>query len=141
MKDKLIFKSVDECFKYMEKFFSNYELENKSLYHGKILQIDKSETSAYIKVLCLINGKTDYALVTAEKGEECKSKLKKGDMVYVGIEMVNKTIDNSVRKWSVTYKDEKDYISKPMYPNSFGIILKKLKLELNTSTKKFEFEV
>ena len=66
----------------MEKFFSNYELENKSLYHGKILQIDKTETAAFIKVLCLINGQTDYAIITAEKGEECKSKLKKGHLVY-----------------------------------------------------------
>ena len=140
MKDNLVFKSVDSCFEYMEKFFSNYELENKSLYHGKILQIDKTATSAFIKVLCLINGKTDYALVTAEKGEECKSKLKKGDMVYVGIEMVQKTIDNRVRGWKENMK-EKDYPGKDLHPNSFGTILKKLKLELNTSTKQFEFEV
>ena len=33
-----------------------------------------------------------YAIITAEKGEECKSKLKKGDMVYVGLEMVQKLL-------------------------------------------------
>ena len=138
-KKKLTFKSVDACFEYMEKFFSNYELENKSLYHGKILQIDKTETAAFIKVLCLINGQTDYAIITAEKGEECNSKLKKGDMVYVGLEMVQKTIDNRVRRWEENMK-EKDYPGKDLHPNSFGTILKKLKLELNTSTKQFEFE-
>jgi hypothetical protein len=69
MKDKLVFKSVDGCFEYMEKFFTNDELLPKSLYHGKIVHMivnDAGKTTlAYAKVLCLIDGKTDYAMVSA----------------------------------------------------------------------------
>jgi hypothetical protein len=138
-KKSLSFKSVNDCFEYMEKFFSNYELETKSLYHGKILQIDKTGTAAYVKVLCLINGRTDYAIVTAEKGEECKSQLKKGDMVYVGVEQINKTIDNTVRRWEKTMT-EKDYAGGGLYPNSFVSIVKKLKLNLNIISSQFDYE-
>ena len=138
-KKNLTFKSVDACFEYMEKFFSNYELEAKSLYHGKILQIDKTGTAAYVKVLCLINGRTDYAIVTAEKGEECNSQLKKGDMVYVGVEQVNKTIDNAVRGWEKSMT-EKDYAGGGMHPNSFVSIVKKLKLNLNIISSQFDYE-
>ena len=137
--NNLTFKSVDASFEYMEKFFGNAPLEKKGLYHGKILQIDKTGTAAFIKVLCLINGQTDYAIISAEKGEECNSKLKKGDMVYVGMESINKTIDNRVRRWEKDMK-EKDYPGKDLHPNSFGTIVKKLKLELNVSTNQFEID-
>ena len=152
MKEKLIFKSVDACFEYMEKFFTNAELEPKSLYHGKILHmivndIGKS-TLAYVKVLCLINGKTDYAMVSAFLCScdniwncECKTKLKNGDMVYIGMgTVINKTIDNRVRRWEEKFKTEEDFKGDKWHRNNTGTIIKKLKLELNTVTNQFEVE-
>ena len=92
MKDKLVFKSVDACFEYMEKFFTNDELLPKSLYHGKIVHMivnDAGKTTlGYAKVLCLIDGKTDYAMVTTFLCScdifncDCKTNVKIGDMVY-----------------------------------------------------------
>ena len=81
-KNKLHFKSVDAAFEYMEKFFSNYKIEKKSLYHGKITSLNKKKDTAHVKVLCLINNKTDYAIVTAVKSNDLEKDLKKGDFVY-----------------------------------------------------------
>ena len=152
MKDKLIFKSVDACFEYMEKFFTNDELEPDSMYSGKIVHmlvndVGKS-TLAYVKVLCLINGKTDYAMVTAFLCScdniwncKCKTKLKIGDMVYVGMTTyINKTIDNTVRRWEEKFKTEEDFKGGSMHTNNTGTIIKKLKLELNTATGMFEHD-
>ena len=144
MKDKLVFKSVDACFEYMEKFFTNAELEPNSLYHGKIVHMlvndEGMNTLAYVKVLCLIDGKTDYAMVSAFV-DECKSKLNKGDMVYVGMTTyINKTIDNTVRRWEEKFKTEEDFKGDNYHQNNTGTILKKLKLELNTETSQFEYD-
>ena len=81
----ITFKSVDACLEYMEKFFTNDELLPNSLYHGKILHMIVNDagkkTLAYVKVLCLIDGKTDYAMVSAflcscENILNCKCKTK-----------------------------------------------------------------
>ena len=143
-KKKLTFKSVDACFEYMEKFFTNDELLPNSLYHGKILHIIVNDvgksTLAYVKVLCLINGKTDYAMVSTFI-DECKSKLNKGDMVYIGMTTyINKTIDNRVRKWEKTFKTEEDFKGGGLHPNNTGTVLKKLKLTLNVATNQFDYE-
>ena len=152
MEGKLTFKSVDACFEYMEKFFTNHELEAKSLYHGKILHIIVDDvgksTLAYVKVLCLIDGKTDYAMVAAFLCScenmlkcECKTKLKIGDMAYIGMTTyINKTIDNVVRRWEKTFKTEEDFKGDNMHQNNIGTVIKKLKLELNTETNQFEHE-
>ena len=152
MKDKLVFKSVDACFEYMEKFFTNDELKPKSLYHGKIVHMivnDAGKTTlAYAKVLCLIDGKTDYAMVSAFLCDcdniwncKCKPKLKTGDMVYVGMTTyINKTIDNTVRRWEEKFKTEEDFKGDKWHRNNTGTIIKKLKLELNTATGMFEHE-
>ena len=144
MKDKLVFKSVDACFEYMEKSFSNDELKPNSLYHGKIVHMlvndEGQNTLAYVKVLCLIDGKTDYAMVTAFV-DECKSKLNKGDMVYVGMTTyINKTIDNTVRRWEEKFKTEEDFKGDKWHKNNTGTIIKKLKLTLNVATSQFDHE-
>ena len=144
MKEKLTFKSVDACFEYMEKFFTNDELKPNSLYHGKIVHMlvndEGMNTLAYVKVLCLIDGKTDYAMVSAFV-DECKSKLNKGDMVYVGMTTyINKTIDNTVRRWEEKFKTEEDFQGDNFHQNNAGTIVKKLKLELNIETNQFEVE-
>ena len=143
-KKKLTFKSVDACFEYMEKFFTNDELLPNSLYHGKILHIIVNDvgksTLAYVKVLCLINGKTDYAMVSTFI-DECKSKLNKGDMVYIGMTTyINKTIDNTVRRWEEKFKTEEDFKGDKWHRNNTGTIIKKLELELNTITNQFGVE-
>ncbi len=152
MKDKLIFKSVDACLEYMEKFFTNAELEPNSMYSGKILHMIVNDagkkTLAYVKVLCLIDGKTDYAMVSAFLCDciniwncACKTKLKTGDMVYVGMTtVINKTIDNTVRRWEEKFKTEEDFKGDKWHTNNTGTIIKKLKLELNTATGMFEHE-
>jgi len=152
MKEKLIFKSVDACFEYMEKFFTNDELLPNSLYHGKILHMivnDKGKkTLAYVKVLCLIDGKTDYAMVSAFLCScenilncKCKTKLKNGDMVYIGMTTyINKTIDNTVRRWEEKFKTEEDFKGDKWHRNNTGTIIKKLELELNTITNQFGVE-
>ena len=152
MKDKLVFKSVDACLEYMEKFFTNAELEPNSMYSGKILHMIVNDagkkTLAYVKVLCLIDGKTDYAMVSAFLCDcfniwncECKTKLKTGDMVYVGMgTVINKTIDNTVRRWEEKFKTEEDFKGDKWHTNNTGTIIKKLKLELNAATGMFEHE-
>ena len=135
----LIFKSVDACLKYMEKFFTNYQLEKKSLYHGKILFLESKPSqppeTALVKVLCLIDGKTDYALITAMKGADCKSKLKVNDFVYIGMEEVS----NDIIPWKKTMNPI--HFSKRLYgSNSLGVIVKKLTFELNVTTSQFEHE-
>ena len=152
MKDKLTFKSVDACLEYMEKFFTNAELEPNSMYSGKILHMIVNDagkkTLAYVKVLCLIDGKTDYAMVSAFLCScenilncKCKTKLKNGDMVYIGMTTyINKTIDNTVRRWEEKFKTEEDFKGDKWHRNNTGTIIKKLKLELNTVTNQFESE-
>ena len=152
MKDKLVFKSVDACLEYMEKFFTNAELEPNSMHSGKILHMIENDagkkTLAYVKVLCLIDGKTDYAMVSAFLCDcenmwncKCKTKLKIGDMVYVGMgTVINKTIDNTVRRWEEKFKTEEDFKGDKWHQNNHGTIIKKLKLELNAATGMFEHE-
>ena len=148
---KLTFKSVDACFEYMEKFFTNDELKPNSLYHGKIVHMivnDAGKTTlAYAKVLCLIKGKTDYAMVTASLCScetfncDCKTNLKIGDMAYIGMgTVINKTIDNRVRRWEKIFKTEEDFKGDNLHQNNRGAIVKKLKLELSTETNQFEVE-
>ena len=150
-KKKLTFKSVDACFEYMEKFFTNAELEPNSLYHGKIVHkivndVGKT-TLAYVKVLCLINGETDYAMVTAFPCScemfncDCKNNFKIGDMVYIGMTTyINKTIDNTVRRWEKKFKTEEDFKGDNLHQNNTGTIIKKLKLTLNVATSQFDHE-
>ena len=151
MKDKLVFKSVDACFEYMEKFFTNAELEPNSLYHGKILHMIVNDTGkktlAYVKVLCLIDGKTDYAMVTAHLCScdifncDCKTNLKIGDMAYIGMgTVINKTIDNRVRRWEKKFKTEEDFKGGNLHQNNSGTIITKLKLTLNVATSQFDHE-
>ena len=152
MKDKLTFKSVDACLEYMEKFFTNAELEPNSMYSGKILHMIVNDagkkTLAYVKVLCLIYGKTDYAMVSGFLCDcedmwkcKCKTKLKTGDMVYVGMgTVINKTIDNTVRRWEEKFKTEEDFKGGGMHTNNTGTIIKKLKLTLNVATSQFDHE-
>ena len=152
MKDKLTFKSVDACLEYMEKFFTNAELEPNSMYSGKILHMIVNDagkkTLAYVKVLCLIDGKTDYAMVSAFLCDcfniwncECKTKLKTGDMVYVGMgTVINKTIDNTVRRWEEKFKTEEDFKGDKWRTNNTGTIIRKLKLTLNVATSQFDHE-
>jgi hypothetical protein len=150
-KKNLTFKSVDACFEYMEKFFTNAELEPNSLYHGKIVHkivndVGKT-TLAYVKVLCLINGETDYAMVTAFPCScemfncDCKTNFKIGDMVYIGMTTyINKTIDNTVRRWEKKFKTEEDFKGDNLHQNNTGTIIKKLKLTLNVATSQFDHE-
>ena len=151
MKDKLTFKSVDACLEYMEKFFTNAELEPNSMYSGKILHMivnDAGKTTlAYAKVLCLINGKTDYAMVTASLCScetfncDCKTNLKIGDMAYIGMgTVINKTIDNTVRRWEEKFKTVEDFKGDKWHQNNTGTIVKKLKLTLNVATSQFDHE-
>ena len=151
-KKKLTFKSVDACLEYMEKFFTNAELEPNSMYSGKILHMIVNDagkkTLAYVKVLCLIDGKTDYAMVSAFLCScenilncKCKTKLKNGDMVYIGMTTyINKTIDNTVRRWEEKFKTEEDFKGDKWHRNNTGTIIKKLELELNTITNQFGVE-
>ena len=151
-KKKLTFKSVDACLEYMEKFFTNDELEPNSMYSGKILHMIVNDagkkTLAYVKVLCLIDGKTDYAMVSAFLCScenilncKCKTKLKNGDMVYIGMTTyINKTIDNTVRRWEEKFKTEEDFKGDKWHRNNTGTIIKKLELELNTITNQFGVE-
>ena len=104
-------------------------------------------TLAYAKVLCLIKGKTDYAMVTASLCScetfncDCKRNLKIGDMAYIGMgTVINKTIDNTVRRWEENFKTEEDFKGDNLHQNNRGAIVKKLKLELSTETNQFEVE-
>jgi len=150
-KKKLTFKSVDACFEYMENFFTNAELEPNSQYLGKIVHMIANDagktTLAYAKVLCLINRETDYAMVTAFPCScemfncDCKNNFKIGDMVSIGMTTyINKTIDNTVRRWEKKFKTEEDFKGDNLHQNNTGTIIKKLKLTLNVATGQFDHE-
>jgi len=129
----LFFKSTDTALEYIEKFFSNFVLEERGLYYGKILHLDKAKTFGYAKVLCLIDNKAGYALVSVIKGRECKSELAKGDLVYVGIKEVNNIIAYKESFNLANFKKNKNV------NNTVGSIVKKMTLELNPQNSQFEF--
>lgn len=133
-KNNLYFKSVDAAFEYMEKFFTNHPIEKKSLYHGKVLFINAKHDLAFVKVLCLINSKTNYAMVTAVKSKDLKKELKKGDFVYVGIEDVG-----NVMPWKKSHT-QSNLVKLINANNTKGVIVKKLTLGLNITSNMFEFD-
>lgn len=133
-KNKLYFKSVDAALEYMEKFFKNYPIEKKHLYYGKVLHLDSKKTLAFVKLLCIINGKTDYAMATAVKSNELKKPLKKGDFVYVGIEDVGKVIPY---KKSTTPAALKKLINAN---NTKGVIVAKASLGLDIKNSRFDLD-
>ena len=134
-KKNLFFKSVDACLDYMEKFFVNYPLENKHLYYGKIVNLDKTKSFVFVKVLCLIDGITSYAMVTAVKSNELKNKiLKKGDFVYLGIEEVGTVIPY---KLAGSPQNMKKLINSN---NTKGNIVKRLTYELDVEKTQFIWE-
>ncbi|MEL0309673.1 MAG: hypothetical protein VXA18_02655 [Gammaproteobacteria bacterium] len=133
-KNKLYFKSVDAALEYMEKFFKNYPIEKKHLYYGKVLHLDSKKTYAFVKLLCIINGKTDYAMATAVKSNELKKPLKKGDFVYVGIEDVGKVIPY---KKSTTPAALKKLINAN---NTKGVIVAKASLGLDIKNSRFDLD-
>ena len=134
-KKNLFFKSVDACLNYMEKFFVNYPLENKHLYYGKIIKLDSKKNLAFIKVLCLIDGVTNYAMVTAVKSDELSNKKKKkDDFVYVGIEEVGTVIPY---KLAFSPQNMKKLINSN---NTKGNIVKRLTYELDVEKTQFIWE-
>jgi len=133
-KNNLHFKSVDAAFEYMEKFFTNHPIEKKSLYHGKVLFINAKHDLAFVKVLCLIDNKTNYAIVTAIKSEDLKKELKKGDFVYVGIEDVR-----DVLPWKKSFT-QSNLVKLINVNNTKGVVVKKLTLSLNIASDMFEFD-
>ena len=74
-------------------------------------------------------------------GIPSNKKLKNGDMVYIGMTTyINKTIDNTVRRWEEKFKTEEDFKGDKWHKNNTGTIIKKLKLTLNVATSQFDHE-
>jgi len=72
---------------------------------------------------------------------DCKTNLKIGDMAYIGMgTVINKTIDNRVRRWEEKFKTEEDFKGGNLHQNNSGTIVKKLKLTLNVATSQFDHE-
>jgi hypothetical protein len=85
-------------------------------------------------VLCLIDNKTNYAIVTAIKSEDLKKELKKGDFVYVGIEDVR-----DVLPWKKSFT-QSNLVKLINVNNTKGVVVKKLTLSLNIASDMFEFD-
>ena len=54
--------------------------------------------------------------------------------------VINKTIDNTVRRWEEKFKTEEDFKGDKWHKNNYGTIIKKLNLTLNVATSQFDHE-
>ena len=135
----LFFKSNKDAFEYTQKYFSNYKLEAKSVYHGICL------TPYLVQIHCLNNNNNNILTpIVVEKSKDLKKEIQVGDFVLVGVEEVKELITSEkLKKLGIT-SEKKDYESKlkkkVIRDSSKGVILKKLTLELDIKSHQFVFD-
>ena len=135
----LFFKSNKDAFEYTQKYFTNYKLETKSVYHGICL------TPYLVQIHCLDNNNNNILTpIVVEKSKDLKKEILVGDFVLVGIEEVKELITSEkLKKLGIT-SEKKDYESKlkkkVLRDSSKGVILKKLTLELDIKSHQFVFD-
>ena len=135
----LFFKSNQDAYEYVQKFFSNYKLEKKGLYHGIYVQTN------FVRTHCLDdNNNFVFTLVRVDKSKDLKKDINIGDFVLIGIEEAKKpfTTESLDRVPKGKNNNETTWnLSKAMvYEAPRGLILKKLTLELDIKIGQFVFD-
>jgi hypothetical protein len=135
----LFFKSNKDAYEYVKKFFSNYKLEKKGLYHGIYVQ------PHFVRTHCLDdNNNVVFTFVCVDKSKDLKKDINIGDFVLIGIEEAKKpfTIESleKVKKGKNSKETAWNLSQAMVYEAPRGIILKKLTLELDIKTGQFVFD-
>jgi len=142
----LFFKSNQDAFEYTQRYFTNYKLEAKSVYHGICL------TSSLVQIHCLDNNNNNILTPVLCEKKTKDLNIQTGDFVLVGIEEVKelmnletfKKLGIKPEKFNLKDKSNKDeYLStvkKIFRESTKGVILKKLTLELDIKTHQFVFD-
>ena len=135
----LFFKSNKDAYEYVQKYFSDYKLEKKSVYHGIYVM------PHFARIHCLDdNNKVVFTFICVDKSKDLKKDINVGDFVLIGIEEVKKlftteTLDKVPKGKNST--ETSLNLSKAMVSEApRGIILKKLTLELDIKTGQFVFD-
>ena len=135
----LFFKSNKDAYEYVQKFFSNYKLEKKSVYHGIYVMPN------FARIHCLDdNNKVVFTFVCVDKSKDLKKDINVGDFVLVGIEEVKKPFTteslDKVKKGKNSKETAWNLSQAMVYEAPRGLILKKLTLELDIKTGQFVFD-
>ena len=131
----LVFKSNDGVYEYIQKFFSDVDVVPKQAIFGRVFKINKSK-KPYICIVtlpnCLVNNKTETIVGIGPIHDQVNQEISEGDIVYFGIEEVkNITLRNDFLKI-------KPDLLEIMSSMTSGVVLAKVKPELNTETMAFE---
>ena len=131
----LVFKSNDGVYEYIQKFFSDVDVVPKQAIFGRVFKINKSK-KPYICIVtlpnCLVNNKTETIVGIGPIHDQVNQEISEGDIVYFGIEEVkNITLRNDFLKI-------KPDLLEIMSNMTSGVVLAKVKPELNTETMAFE---
>jgi hypothetical protein len=131
----LFFKSNKDAFEYTQRYFTNYKLEAKGVYHGICL------TPYLVQIYCLDNNNNNILTPIVCDKKSKNLKVQTGDFVLVGVEEVKELITSeNLKKLGIT-SENKDYAldltKKVLRDSSKGVILKKLTLELDIKTHQF----
>jgi hypothetical protein len=135
----LFFKSNQDAYEYVQKFFSNYKLEKKGLYHGIYVQ------PHFVRTHCLDdNNNFVFTFVCVDKSKELKKDINIGDFVLIGIEEAKKPFTteslDKVKKGKNSKETAWNLSQAMVYEAPRGLILKKLTLELDIKTGQFVFD-
>ena len=135
----IFFKSNQHAYEYVQKYFSDYKLEKKGVYHGIYVLPN------FVRTHCLDNNNnTVFTFVCIDISKDLKKDIEIGDFVLVGIEEVKEPFTKESLDKVPRGKDSKETalnLTRTMVAKApRGIILKKLTLELDIKTHQFVFD-
>lgn len=135
----IFFKSNQHAYEYVQKYFSNYKLEKKSVYHGIYVLPN------FVRTHCLDNNNNVvFTFVCVDKSKDLKKNINIGDFVLVGIEEVKELFTteslDKVAKGKNSTQTALNLTREMVAKAPRGIILKKLTLELDIKTGQFVFD-
>jgi hypothetical protein len=135
----LFFKSNKDAYEYVQKYFSDYKLEKKGVYHGIYVMPN------FARIHCLDdNNKVVFTFVCVDKSKDLKKDINVGDFVLIGIEEVKKPFTTETLDKVPKGKNSNETafnLSKAMVSEApRGTILKKLTIELDIKTGQFVFD-
>ena len=134
----LIFKSSEDAFQYTTKFFTNYKIDLKSMYHGVMLESD-----GLAKICVLDKGEPVNTFVNVKNHPDLKSQVNKGDFVLIGISEFKKLMTpKRLEEIGKKYENDKtklvvELASSLVKESPKGFVLYKLSLELDIASNQF----
>ena len=132
----LVFKSNDGVYEYIQKFFSDIDVSPKQAIFGRVFKINKSKKPFICIVTlpnCLVNKKTEIIAGIGPIHDQVNQEINEGDIVYFGIEKVKNI---TLRQDFLNISPDK--MVEVMSTMTSGVVLAKVKPELNTETMMFE---